>query len=314
MPSRKKETLENPPTSIDPYETLGVEKTATQDQVKSGYRKQALKHHPGRLNPRFAHCMLLELTDTSLDKVAPSEKEIANKQFQEIAFAYAILSNERRRKRYDTTGNTSESLALDDDDFNWTDYFREQYSAVLTGDALDKVKKEYQGSEEEKRDLLDAFVRFNGNMDKIYSDVMCSNVLDDDKRFRSIIDQAIEDNEVEGWNKYVKEPEKKRVQRRQRAEWEAEEAEDLAEELGVKDKLGMTGKKRKDEGMGDLAALIQQRQQGRAANFFDGLEAKYGGGKKTGKKRMMEEEPPEEAFQKTGARAKKGRKQGEGGI
>jgi len=33
--------------TIDPYEVLGLERSATADQVKSSYRKLALKNHPG---------------------------------------------------------------------------------------------------------------------------------------------------------------------------------------------------------------------------------------------------------------------------
>jgi DnaJ family protein C protein 9 len=33
--------------SINPYEVLGIEKTATAGEVKSAYRKAALKNHPG---------------------------------------------------------------------------------------------------------------------------------------------------------------------------------------------------------------------------------------------------------------------------
>lgn len=55
MPSRKaKKDIdlddlvddESPPT-IEPYTILGIDKNATDDEVKSAYRKTALKHHPG---------------------------------------------------------------------------------------------------------------------------------------------------------------------------------------------------------------------------------------------------------------------------
>jgi len=47
----KEEVLEDPPPSIDPYKTLEIYEKATADQVKSAYRKQALKHHPGKCIP-----------------------------------------------------------------------------------------------------------------------------------------------------------------------------------------------------------------------------------------------------------------------
>ena len=44
-----KETEDDPPHEIDPYGVLGIETAATAEQVKSAYRKLALKHHPGKL-------------------------------------------------------------------------------------------------------------------------------------------------------------------------------------------------------------------------------------------------------------------------
>lgn len=39
--------MDSEPPTIDPYETLGLDRTATADQVKNAYRKAALKNHPG---------------------------------------------------------------------------------------------------------------------------------------------------------------------------------------------------------------------------------------------------------------------------
>ncbi|KAL9622317.1 MAG: hypothetical protein Q9160_003328 [Pyrenula sp. 1 TL-2023] len=287
------DSVEEIPQSIDPYQILGIAQDVTAEQIKSAYRKQALKNHP--------------------DKVPADIKDEAKKKFQDIAFAYAILSDERRRRRYDNTGNTSESLDLEDDDFNWVDFFKEQYAAVVTADAIERIKKDYQGSDEERQDLLDAFARHEGNIDLVFEDVMCSSVLDDEERFRSIIDEAIKEGDAELWEDYKRETKAKRKQRMKNAKREAAEAEEMAEELGVKDKLfgsaagGSSRKKKNESDDNALAALIQQRQKSRAATFLDDLEAKYGGGNKAkaGNKRRSEDETPEEVFQRNAARTGK---------
>lgn len=292
MPSRTKRasaddgediTVDEAPTSIDPYAVLGLEKAATSSQITSAYRKAALKHHP--------------------DKVADSEKDAAHAKFQEVAFAYAILSDERRRKRYDTTGRTEESLDLDDDDFDWTDFFRNQYKEMVTVEKIDDFARTYKGSEEEKGHVLQAYEKVKGDMDRLYGEVMLSDVLEDDERFRKIIREAIENEEVEEFEKFTGETEKKRKARIARAEKkkrkDAEEAEEEMKEVKAKGKGGK--KKGGGAGEGDLAALIQARQQSRTGNaesFFDRLEAKYAPSGQKGRKRGSEDEPSEEAFAK----------------
>ncbi|KAF2165339.1 hypothetical protein M409DRAFT_24188 [Zasmidium cellare ATCC 36951] len=285
MPKRSRDEEEldagEAPTEINPYQVLGLEASASQDEVKKAYRKAALKHHP--------------------DKASPEDKEAAHAKFQEVAFAFAILSDERRRKRYDTTGRTEESLDLDDDDFDWTTFFREQFRDVVTEEKINKFSDEYKGSDEERQAVLDAYTRTQGKMEKLYTIVMLSDMVDDEERFRAIIDEAVADGEVEDFKNYNGEKEsvrEKRLERaRKRKEKEAKEADKASQEI-EEEKSKKKGKKANGDagGMGDLAALIQQRQQGRAESFFDRLENKYAPKGKKGKKAAPVDEPPEEAF------------------
>lgn len=66
----------------DYYEVLGVEKTATLDEIKKGYRKLAVKYHPDR---------------------NPGNKE-AEEKFKEATEAYEVLSDDKKRPLYDQYG------------------------------------------------------------------------------------------------------------------------------------------------------------------------------------------------------------------
>jgi preprotein translocase subunit Sec63 len=49
MPSKTEDLQDDIPNNINPYKVLEIEKSATPDQIKTAYRKLALKHHPGML-------------------------------------------------------------------------------------------------------------------------------------------------------------------------------------------------------------------------------------------------------------------------
>ena len=217
------------------------------------------------------------------------ERDAAHQKFLEIAFAYALLSDERRRKHYDATGNTAGSVAVDDNGFDWNVFYKTQFAECVTLEALDGFKKEYQGSEQEKRDVLEVYKIVHGNMDRLFERVMCSNPLDDDIRFRTIIEEAIEAKEVRMYEPFENDTELKRLKRRNKAAKEGKEAEEYAKELGVYEDLNDGTEESK------LAAMIQKRSSNRAQLFLGNLEAKYAPKKET--KRKVNP-PSEEEFQK----------------
>jgi molecular chaperone DnaJ len=71
------------PTKADYYEVLGVPRNASEQEVKSAYRKLALKHHPDR---------------------NPGDKQ-AEERFKEAAEAYSVLGDADKRARYDAYGH-----------------------------------------------------------------------------------------------------------------------------------------------------------------------------------------------------------------
>jgi DnaJ-class molecular chaperone len=79
----------------DYYKTLGVDRKASEAQIKSAYRKLARKYHPD---------------------VNPNNKD-AERQFKEINEAYQVLSDPKKRKKYDELGADWERGATEDEVF-----------------------------------------------------------------------------------------------------------------------------------------------------------------------------------------------------
>ncbi len=84
----------------DYYEVLGVPRNASKEEIKRAYRKLALKYHPDR-----------------------NKSPDAEEKFKEISEAYAVLSDDERRREYDRFGHAGISGKYTwDDIFGSTDF------------------------------------------------------------------------------------------------------------------------------------------------------------------------------------------------
>ena len=67
----------------DYYEVLGIQKNASEDEMKKAYRQMAKKYHPD---------------------LHPNDKE-AEEKFKEVNEAYEVLSDPSKKERYDQFGH-----------------------------------------------------------------------------------------------------------------------------------------------------------------------------------------------------------------
>ena len=85
----------------DFYKILGVNKDATEAEIKKAYRKLALKWHPDK---------------------NPNNREEAEEKFKKINEAYSVLSDKNKRKQYDHGGNFDFDFSFNADDI-FKDFF-----------------------------------------------------------------------------------------------------------------------------------------------------------------------------------------------
>lgn len=91
----------------DYYKILGVDRKASADDIRSAYRKLAMKYHPDK---------------------NPGDKKAEDK-FKDINEAYQVLSDEQKRARYNQLGSAYSNFRTSGGrpgDFQWDDWFQQQ--------------------------------------------------------------------------------------------------------------------------------------------------------------------------------------------
>ncbi|HIJ16209.1 MAG TPA: molecular chaperone DnaJ [Thermoplasmata archaeon] len=85
----------------DYYDTLGVQRTASKDDIKKAYRKLAMKYHP----------------DMNKEKTKEAEEK-----FKELSEAYEVLADDEKKQRYDQFGHEGVQSTFKGGGFDWSDF------------------------------------------------------------------------------------------------------------------------------------------------------------------------------------------------
>lgn len=246
-------------SSTSLYEVLGIEQTATQDEIRKAYHKLALRLHPDK-NPGDQN---------------------AKEKFQSLQNVIAILGDPEKRKVYDQTGSTEDAELSSEIVKDLYQFFRALFKTV-TVDDIEEFAATYQGSENEKQDLKDLYIKCKGNMDRVYDQLMCSDPHQDSHRFMDIINDAVSAGELKEYAIYKK--------------W----AKKVAKTPRPSEVLKPAKKTKSSEGSdASLFAVISNREKQRNSmdSLAAALEAKYSGKEKSKKSKAHFEEPSEQEFE-----------------
>ncbi|NLU45745.1 MAG: molecular chaperone DnaJ [Euryarchaeota archaeon] len=136
------------PGEADYYETLGVQKDATPDEIKAAYRKLAKKYHPD---------------------VSTESKEVAEAKFKEVSEAYEVLSDADKRKLYDQYGHAGVEGQFGEGGFSWADFTRADDVSDIFGDIFGSM---FGGSRRQPRSAARTGDSLRYDMDIDLNDVL----------------------------------------------------------------------------------------------------------------------------------------------
>jgi DnaJ family protein C protein 9 len=213
------------------YDLLGLDKNASQSEITKAYRMMAVKVHPDK---------------------NPNDLENASKNFQKLNEAYNLLSDPKKRKIYDETGETG----TNDEFLEAYEYYRALYPKLRTED-IENFALSYKDSNAEVEDLVEFYMLKDGDMTEILHFIPLST-RNDLPRFFRIFEELVEAGKIPKSKKFA--TSKKKVK----------DLPDESKKVAKKEE-----KKKEAGGLNDLVAKIQGKKQGNPEDFLKYLEDKY---------------------------------------
>lgn len=183
------------------YTVLQCNKSSTSIELKKSYRIAALKYHPDRC---------VESSNSNGDSVSSTLK------FQAVSAAYQVLSNEKHRFVYDSTGQILEE---DEDEYDtshtnnddcpnnnshqqqWEEFFNSIFNEIITtGSNHATSAGSFRGSKDEQRDVLQYYTMCKGVMNKVVECIIHGSIDDVDRYMNDIIEPAVVRGDVEDYS------------------------------------------------------------------------------------------------------------------
>ncbi|XP_058207656.1 chaperone protein dnaJ 6-like isoform X1 [Rhododendron vialii] len=220
------------------YEVLGVEKTASQQEIKKAYYKLALRLHPDK-NPG---------------------DEAAKEKFQQLQKVISILGDEEKRALYDQTGCVDDADLSGEAVNNLKEFFRTMYKKVTEAD-IEEFEANYRGSDSEKNDLIELYNKYKGHMNRLFCSMLCSDPKLDSHRFKDILDEAIASGDLQSTKAYQKWAE------------QVSATKPPTSPLRRRDKS-----KKESEDLYAIISQRRNQRKEQFDSFFSSIVSKYGGG------------------------------------
>ncbi|XP_057507312.1 chaperone protein dnaJ 6-like [Actinidia eriantha] len=219
------------------YEVLGVQTTASQQEIKKAYYKLALRLHPDK-NPG---------------------DEDAKEKFQQLQKVISILGDQEKRAIYDQTGCVDDADLSGEVVNNLKEFFRTMYKKVTEAD-IEEFEANYRGADSEKNDLIDLYRKYKGNMNRLFCSMLCSDPKLDSHRFKDILNEAIASGDLKSTKAYQK--------------WAKQVSETKPPTSPLR--LGDKSKKESEDLYAIISQRRNERKE-QFDSLFSSMAAKYGG-------------------------------------